>query len=237
MERLAYHPLAITQAGAYIRKAELQLSDFMEHYKKKRERILKNTPPLSQYRKRLGKNEEETSLNVFTTWELSFQQLEIQASENNRETKLLTLLAFFDNKDISEQLFAEFKASGGLQPKSVELLIWLKAFTNGATGEWDSDAFAEVSIILRDLSLLQGFGQEPNGFYHLSLHPLIKDWIRLRTSKPIRQENTYMAVTLVGRMLASSWRNEDFELPLSIKQNILPHIVALEETYQELVIP
>lgn len=62
----------------------------MKHSKKKREKFLKNTPPLSQYRKMLDNNEEETSLNIFTTWELSFQQLEAQASEHNLEVKLLT---------------------------------------------------------------------------------------------------------------------------------------------------
>lgn len=41
VERLAYHPLAITQAGAYIKKADLRLSDFMKYYREKREEILK----------------------------------------------------------------------------------------------------------------------------------------------------------------------------------------------------
>ena len=238
VERLAYHPLAITQAGAYIKKAELQLSDFMKHYKKKREKILKTTPPLSQYRKRLDNNEEETSLNVFTTWELSFQQLEAQALGQNRYVKLLTLFAFLDNKDISEQLFAEFSTIDREDyPESAKLLTWLHAFTNGTTGEWDSDAFAEALITLKDLSLLQEFAQEPNGFYHVSLHPLIKDWIQLRTGKLIGQENTYMAATLVSGMISNSWRNNYFQLPLSTQQDILLHIVALQEVYRDYLIP
>ncbi len=36
---------------------------------------MKNTSLLSQYRKTLGNDEKETSLSVFRTWELSFQQL------------------------------------------------------------------------------------------------------------------------------------------------------------------
>ena len=233
VERPAYHPLAITQAGAYIKKVGLRLSDFLKHYREKREKILKNTPPLSEYKKKLGNNEEETSLNVFTTWELSFQQLESKASGSNSEVKLLTLFAFFDNKDISEQLFAEFEANEKAKSTSAELLTWLNAFTDGTSGEWSSDSFADVLITLRDLSLLQGFAQEPNGYYHLSLHPLIKDWIQLRTSKLVGQENIYMAATLVNEMLLGSWRNEHFELPLSFKQSILLHIIALEEAHEE----
>ena len=156
VERLGYHPLAIAQAGAYIKRRGLQLCEFMKVYKEQREAILTNTPPLSQYRRKLGNAEKETSLNVFTTWELSFQQLQSQASANEVEAKLLTLFAFFDNKDISEQLLAEFNADTKEEFESAGLLTWLDGFTN-TKGRWDSDSFADVLITLRDLSLLQGF--------------------------------------------------------------------------------
>ena len=69
-------------------------------------------------------------MNVFTTWELSFQQLESEVSENNVEAKLLTLLVFFDEKDISEQLFAEFSPNQAEISESAKLLIWLNAFSS-----------------------------------------------------------------------------------------------------------
>ncbi len=111
IERLAYHPLAITQAGAYIKKCGLQLGKFMKEYKKQRKAILTNTTPLSQYRRKLGSAEEETLLNVFTTWEFPFQQLQLQASAKGFHAKFPTLFAFLDNKDISEELFAEFNTN------------------------------------------------------------------------------------------------------------------------------
>ena len=55
--------------------------DSMDQYKRRKKTILENTPQLSRYRKKLGNAEEETSLNVFTTWELSFQQLRSEAPE------------------------------------------------------------------------------------------------------------------------------------------------------------
>ena len=170
------HPLAITQAGAYIRKRKLRFCEFMDHYKRRKSTILENTPQLSQYRKRLGNAEEETSLNVFTTWELSFQQPQSEASENNVEAKLLTLLAFFDEKDISEQLFAGFSNNQEQMSESAKLLIWLKAFSS-LEGQWNSDLFEDVLIRLRNSSLLQAFARGLDGFSHASLHPLVKDWI------------------------------------------------------------
>ncbi len=230
VERLGYHPLAITQAGAYIRKRKLQLWVFLEHYKRRKKIILESTLQHSQYRKRLGNAEEETPLGVFTTWELSYEQLKLE-SENDVEAKLLTLLAFFDEKNISEQLFAGFNANKEQILESAKLLIWLKAFCN-AEGQWDSDLFVDVLTRLRDSSLLQAFVQGSDGFYHASLHPVVKDWIRLRTDKSISQENTSMAATLVTEFLVNSWQNQHFYLPLIAEQNILSHIMALEESYQ-----
>ncbi len=235
VRRLGCHPLAITQAGSYIRKRKLLLSEFMDHYKRRRKIILESTPRLSHYRKRLGNAEEETSLSVFTTWELSFQQLQSEVSENGVEAKLLTLLAFFDEKDISEQLFAGFSIDQEQILESAKLLKWLNAFSS-AEGQWNSDLFGDVLIRLRDSSLLQPFARGLDGFYHASLHPLVKDWIRLRIDRSICQDNTYMAATLVTEILLNSCQKQHFDLPLLTKQNITSHIIALEESYQDFFI-
>ena len=219
VERLVCHPLAITQAGAYIRKRKLRLCEFMDHYKRRKRKILENMSQVSQYRKRLGNAEEETSLNVFATWELSFHQLQSEALENDVEAKLLTLLAFFDEKDISEQLFAGFSNNQEQISESAKLLIWLNAFRS-LDGQWNSDLFEDVLIRLKDSSLLLAFARGLDGVYHASLHPIIKDWIRLRTNESISQETTYMAATLVTEILLNSWQKEHFDLPLIAKQNI-----------------
>ena len=81
----------------------------MGHYDTKRERILKYTPQLSQYRRRLNSSVEmETTLNVFTTWELSFQQLLATSDSGKENAELLTPFAFFDYEDISEAIFSGY---------------------------------------------------------------------------------------------------------------------------------
>jgi hypothetical protein len=79
--RLGHHALAITQAGAHISKRKILLGEFLDHFERRKDIILKETPQMSQYRRRLNKSERETSLSVFTTWELSFQQLQDEDTE------------------------------------------------------------------------------------------------------------------------------------------------------------
>lgn len=111
VRQLVCHPLAITQTGSYIQLQKLNLKQFLEHYADKR-KILEHTPLLTQYRKRLNNAEKETAMNVFTTWELSFEQL-VRSSDGVEKGDLLTLFAFFDNKDISEELFDVYCACVG----------------------------------------------------------------------------------------------------------------------------
>ncbi len=238
VERLGYHPLALTQAGAYIRKRKITLRRFLNDYKCRRELILKNTPQLSQYRKKLGDAEKETSLNVFTTWELSFQQLQSHSTEESLEIRTLTLFAFFDPKDISERFLADYvgnhlvnSGDEGSSTESVEVLDWLKDFTDDQC-QWNSDMFKDVLINLKDFSLLQSFSHGSDGFYHSTLHPLVKDWIQIRIEKSVYQKNTLVAAVLLGQMIAISYRHDEFFLPLTLKQTILVHITTQEDNYE-----
>ncbi len=83
--------------------------------------------------------EQEISFNVFTTSELSFQQLQSKASVNVVEAKLLNLFAFFDNADILEKLFARFNAHDELVTESAKLLTWLEAFIKNTSHQGYSD--------------------------------------------------------------------------------------------------
>ena len=213
VERLGCHRLAITQAGAYIRKRKLRLCEFVDYYKRrKKDNPGKYVTALS-IQKKIRQRRRGNIIECITTWELSFQQLQSKASENDVEAKLLTLLAFFDEKDISEQLFAGFSTNQEQISESAKLLKWLNAFNSG-DGQWNSDLFEDVLIRWRDSSLLQAFARGLDGFYLTSLHPLIKDWTRLRINKSISQENTYMAATIVSEILVNSVQKQHFDLPL-----------------------
>ena len=182
VERLGYHALAITQAGAYIQRQKLQLCDFLLHYNDQRAAILQQTFAMSQYRRKLNEQDKETALTVFTTWELSFQHL------RDQEADLLTLFAFFNNKDISEQLFEKFLTYPDNKTKTPKYLDPAMKPLLDSNGNWDKYKFAENIINFFDIALLQSWNRESDGYLHFSLHPLVQYWILLRTTKDVFQK-------------------------------------------------
>jgi len=231
VKRLGYHPLAITQAGTYIRKGRIPLSEFLDIYKQEKAEILTNTPQLSQYRRKLGDAENETSLNVFTTWQLSFQQLLSHVSEDSVAVKLLRLLAFFDNKDISEWIFIEFYRHPFVG-KTFELLEWVNQFTDSQK-RWSNRLFKKTLVLLHDFCLLQSVAQDSDEYSHASLHPLIKDWIHLQMGKSACQQYALMASEILGDILCAFYESQHFQLPLQTKQYLALHVIAQEGNNSE----
>ena len=112
VHRLGCLALAIDQAAAYIAYRRIPLcglGDFLALYDTKRKEILSYTPNnLWEYRsmQMQGSEDQTKSINAFTTWELSLNQLTM---DNPQETDaiihFLTLSAFFNPARIEESLF------------------------------------------------------------------------------------------------------------------------------------
>jgi tetratricopeptide (TPR) repeat protein len=251
VDRLAYHPLAVTQAGSYIGQQKLRLDQFMGHYDAKKERILKHTPQLSQYRRKLNSSaEKETSLNVFTTWELSFQQLLDTANCGKEKADLLTLFTFFDHDDICEVLFMAYCKRGQALPHyswPVQCLLPCLGdfYPNGqdlgghntskkkldGLKQWASDKFVDIITDLAQMSLVQSWFRGEDDLCHFSLHPLVRDWIQLRTSEDKRQYYSLISgKVLLGFLLDKYYQNR-FNLSLSSQYAVFSHIrVYIENT-------
>ena len=185
-------PLALDQAGVYIRKLHLSLDVFEKHYIDKQKKILQYTPDLFEYRKSLSPGSEPSVLSVFTTWELSLEQL---GDDRPHLEHLLTLSAFFDHKKVHEALFStrctlNFTACSGVQDG------WLQCMLTDSA--WDSYRFQDIIATLHGLSLLQKFWIE-DGHIVFSLHPLVNDWLRTRAGEKHRASIVVeAAVTVAG---------------------------------------
>jgi tetratricopeptide (TPR) repeat protein len=201
---------------------------------------------MSQYRKALNDAEKETSLNVFVTWELSFQQLATDDVDGSKAS-ILTLLAFFDPNDISEELFKRFCNGTHLSPGNSELLAKcllprrpiadddLEAVPDGVIEHWDRDGFADVIGSLRQLSLIQSFEISEDGYYHVSLHPLVKEWIKLRISMEAASDYFDCAARILRFVVSDVPSVPTSKInPQLARRWAIPHLVELDRSFQEI---
>jgi tetratricopeptide (TPR) repeat protein len=79
-ETLGYLPLALAQAGAYIKNAGKSFAAYQEMYREYQQKVLERGKPLTGYKN-----------TVATTWEISFEQVKNQSSA---AIALLNLCAF-----------------------------------------------------------------------------------------------------------------------------------------------
>ncbi|KAH0538196.1 hypothetical protein FGG08_005212 [Glutinoglossum americanum] len=221
IQKLGYLPLAIDQAGAYISARKLPLRLFEKHYNERKETVLRHTPLLWEYRRRLGGDKDEAILSVFTTWELSFQQIGKNENERTMIGHFLTLSAFLDASNIGEDLFKSHLASTN------DPTQWMKNFTS--RGVWDQYKYQDTVAELLSLSLLQGvdIGSSESRF---SLHPLVTDWLKLRTDLEGRQKYTIEAMVILTNYV--DMRDQDL-LPLQIKMYMISHVDACLQNDKE----
>ena len=225
VRRLGYHPLAITQAAVYIRKRVVRFSEFMNNFERRKPYILENVPLISEYTKKLPGSDGEMALSVFTTLDLQLQPLQSQSDGDSIEVKVLTLLAFFDNNSIPSIFF---KCYTRIHDKIKS--IWLDHFIKDGN-EWDADLFNDVLLELKDQSLIQTCMPENDKYYLVSLHPLIKDWIRLRTDPPICQENTMIAALIAP--VVGEISDDD----VIVRRLIPPYAKAMQQNFEEYLLP
>ncbi|KIW24807.1 hypothetical protein, variant [Cladophialophora immunda] len=110
VRRLGGLPLALDQAAAFIRYRQLapnQIDEFLTLYDAQCAQILQHTPRFWKYRTTQvdGKEEENRAISAFTTWEMSFQQLEDNEARRRDVEHFLTVSAFVQPGQIGEPLF------------------------------------------------------------------------------------------------------------------------------------
>ena len=222
LQTLGYLPLAIDQAGAYIRQQRLPLSMFIQQYENQKEAVLDQRHVYWDYKKKLdGEEEVETPLGVLTTWELSMQHVASTNITRSNVEHFLTVAAFLSHVEISERLFKEYAQRSRPIPE------WLTCFTTG--GEWDSQSFRSMIAKLLTLSLAQGRNEE-NGGCCLSLHPMIKDWLQSRIKESDR--SVYIMETI--NLLANYIDAKVHERSLQDARGLLGHLDACMSSHSRL---
>lgn len=227
---LGYLPLAIDQSAAYIRCRKITPGEFLDHYKNRKEKILKEVPSVWDYQRSLGEEDQETPLSVFTTWEMSFLQAQAHSPIGDSLGHFLSTLAFLAplhvRMEIFEVYYERLCAAGDAVPP------WIESFSDESS--WDKYEYQDVVASLTDLSLVKHNENpteeedqldETSSFCSLSLHPLVREWIQLRIPTRERQRHCIEALLILGHYINSAgvdYRN----WPLKVRLQALSHVDA-----------
>ena len=288
-KKLGNHALAITIAAAYVRECGMALYDFLQIFDDQKKEIL-GIPAACEYRNRSeaaqrhasvdesgSVQHDEVPLDVWTTWELSFMQINSERGDKDTKKQLLTFLAFFGSASVSERYLAAFTdlkvlsneeststthiglSGSSTLPKikrvsrsqeastdvkseskyeishpSMGRLDWLKAFTN-RNGQWDSFRFSRACSSLRDLSLIQYSRTEGSKYSVVTLHPLVRSWIQLKTEQQEAQKVAICTAILLCSSLGRREQNITEESFLLDKNEQLLHIRGMREDGENLL--
>ncbi|KAJ6488928.1 P-loop containing nucleoside triphosphate hydrolase protein, partial [Mycena sanguinolenta] len=205
---LAYLPLAIVQAGAFI-LASSMLDSYLALYKKHRAQLLSERPAQSY---------DDYAWTVYTTWQISFDKLSASA------VMLLQLCSFIHQEGISEWIFS--RASKGLSQQGLHMpLKFLSPFMD-PSGEWDPLCFAKLTKELKVYSLID-YNAERKSF---SIHPLVHSWSRTTVAN---QELYCLEMSAILGMAIQ--RTPQWERRL-VSLGLVPHLDSLRLTRSKLAI-
>ncbi|KAJ7711879.1 P-loop containing nucleoside triphosphate hydrolase protein [Mycena metata] len=201
---LWYLPLAIVQAGAFIAKFGA-LNQYLSLYAKNHNKLLREKPSQSH---------SDYEWTVYTTWEMSFNQLSPAAA------MLLQLCSFLHREGISEDIFSraadyDFPCLGPSKEELQQPLKFLSQFR-----------VLELTTEIMSFSLAT-FTPERRTF---SIHPLVHQWSRDTLADP---ESSYC---IAYSIIAMSVRGiPDIHLQLA-SLKLLPHVDAIMQ-FKEIVGP
>ena len=155
VDRLGGLALAIDQAAAYIHYRRMAIEDFLPTYEEARQKILRFTPDFGWEYSTMqmhGREEEAKALSAFTTWEMSFEQLEPHDSHRHESAAhFLTLSAFLDHLNVAEDLFRTFWEAEMSPPE------WLTIFSDSTEDDSDSDSSFEDEFSSNKDSLARAY--------------------------------------------------------------------------------
>ncbi|CAC9895906.1 unnamed protein product, partial [Aureobasidium pullulans] len=125
LEKLSGLPIALTQAGAYIRQTGVSVAEYMDHYNSTWQQLMEKQDEYCL--------QEDSERSVSTTWKISYEQVR---SRSEGASNLLKLWSFLYADDLWYDLIACSKtlASHVVVPKWLLLLAENKLEFNRAMG-------------------------------------------------------------------------------------------------------
>ncbi|KAJ7853371.1 hypothetical protein B0H13DRAFT_1202216 [Mycena leptocephala] len=211
VQALAYLPLAIVQAGAFILESGA-LDTYLELYMKNQARLLSEKPVQTH---------ENYSWTVYTTRQMSFDKLTQPAA------MFLRLCSFLHREGISEEIFSwaatyHFR-KGGPSKEDLQKPLEFLSHLLTSTGEWDSLHFLKLINEIKAYSLIS-FDPMRKVF---SIHPLVHAWGRTIIANP---ESYHSIMGAILGMTISEIPEQHMQLA---SLRLLPHIESVLRVNRE----
>ncbi|KAJ7437946.1 hypothetical protein FB451DRAFT_170370, partial [Mycena latifolia] len=201
---LHYLPLAIIQAGAFISKSG-NLGSYLALYEHNKARLLTERPVQSH---------DNYAWTVYTTWQISFEQLSEQAKT------FLKLCSFLHYHGISENIFKNatnnILAPSSLSKEELEMPIKVLSQFSDLSGAWDPLCFMDMTNEIRAYSLIN-FDSAKSMF---SIHPLVHNWTR----NTLSDEKCHQCMVAITGISLRGQSEEDIDL---VSPWMRPHIDSL----------
>ena len=175
VQTLAHLPLAIDQAGAYISSRNLPLAQFIDHFKSRKEVIMNYIPSGWPYQKAQDGQQRVADLCVFTTWELSLDELGSSVDVK----PFIDLLTFAAFTDCSPLLTKMLKTQVG--EKLADELGCRDIYTTDS--KWDPWKYQDAVVQLYSVSLISEIDMS-SAEITFDIHPLVREWLKVRAGDP-----------------------------------------------------
>ncbi|KAF2804503.1 uncharacterized protein BDZ99DRAFT_153321 [Mytilinidion resinicola] len=198
LERLNGLPLALTQAGSYLRETNVSTSTYVKHYDRTWERLMKK-----QGRFRL---QEYGDRNILTTWTMSYEQVRRQSEEAACLVKLWGCLDW-------GELWYELIAAALDLSEVINVPKWLLDIAE------DELEFADAVGLLSRYSLANA---KENTNSH-SMHSVLHKWCSQLSEGDERHDLCCLAVGLVASNVPSQSEVE----PWSKRKRMLAHVIRV----------
>lgn len=203
----------------------------MSAYEKEKAKILKySDEELWEYKKSTTPAARVQDLTEFSTWEMSFDQIEPDNPERKQQiAHFLAVSAYLDPSQISDFLFDIYRR------ETRNPALWLTIFSPPSElsdqsesdsvasdsvqpAVWSAEQFWRVIKHLYRLSLVQNIHSHPRMSF--PIHPLVCDWLQLREKSKERDMLWEESTTLLSVVADSGWQ----VLSADQRQELLGHL-------------
>ncbi|CZR43873.1 uncharacterized protein FPRO_13681 [Fusarium proliferatum ET1] len=210
LELLHGLPLALAQAGSYLREKNIDPTTYVRIYNEQWDELMR--PHDASNRPLLDYNQG----SVGTTWTISFKEIEGQSPS---AAKLLRLWSYLDNKQLWYGLLAV--TANGRRPQD-RWPQWLSEIGGNEV------RFLDVVGLLLRYSMIEIHQGSKDGY---SIHPVVHQWASYLDGQRQEDEWARLALAVVGRSVPARETREYWV----VQRKLIPHAEMVRRWIQKAV--